>query len=434
VRDTQSRLHHLVPLLAVQAVGFACGIVGVRWSSSVIPPAILGVYGLLISTPTFAAFVTHQGMVQHAQRYWTTSTSGRLYLRLLLGAMARPTSWLAAGLAGVLLLFTFTAGVAVGWGWWGWMLAVNLLTLGAHLAHAALQAEQRYWAHFAVAAIGSATRSFLPLLLVLVGSATLATLGAGFLLHTALWLAAGALCLRGAWQRDAALPAEPLEPPQRMIGAFFGAGLCGWIAGNAPRWFAALALTPETTGYFMLAANLSAVVPAAISLVGVGYTFPPLFAASRAGASDAHLLRLTNRNVAIALVAGQVALLALAWCGPHLIGLVVHARYAQSMGWLLAAGGGALAMVSASFYGNLLVARNRTAACFRLFLISAAFRVAILAGLALAPGEQVFRLGLTLLAWPTAALEWWLMRRWVGGRPSTGSGSPHPAGTPRPAR
>ena len=418
MRDTQSRLHHLVPLVAVQAVGFACGIVGVRWSSSVIAPEVLGAYGLLVSTQTFAAFVTHQGIVQHAQRYWTPRISGRHYLRLLVGAMARPTLWLAVGLAGVLMLFTVTSGAAVGWSWWGWMMAVNLLALGAHLTHAALQAEQRYWAHFAVSAICSVTRSFLPLLLVLVGSATLATLGAGFLLHTALWLTAGTLFLHGAWQRNDAPSPEPLEPPQRMIRAFFGAGLCGWIASNSPRWFAALALTPETTGYFMLAANLSAVVPAAISLIGIGYTFPPLFAASRAGASDAQLLRVTNRNVVGALLVGQAALVGLAWCGPRLIGIVVDARYSNSMNWLLAAGGGALATVSASFYGNLLVARKHEAACFWFFLGSTAFRVVLMAALALAFSEQAFRIGLSLLAWPTAALEWWLVQRWIGGQPN----------------
>ena len=90
------------------------------------------------------------------------------------------------------------------------------------------------------------------------------------------------------------------------------------------------------------------------------------------------------------------------------------------MNWLLAAGGGALATVSASFYGNLLVARNREAACFWFFLGSTAFRVVLMAGLALASSEQAFRIGLSLLAWPTAALEWWLVQRWVGGKPNAG--------------
>ena len=409
----ESRFDRLLPLIAVQVVGLVCGIVGVRWSSSIVPPEILGVYGLLVSTHTFAAFVTHQGLVQYTQRHWTPETAGRSYVGLLTRSMVRPTVWLGIGLAAVLAFFISGAGVAIVWTWWGWMLAVNLFALGAHVVHAALQAEQRYWAHFAVSAVASVTRSFLPLLLVLVSNVTLAALGAGFFLHITLWLAAGALGMLRAWRRRDTSTGQPMEPPERMLRAFLGVGLCGWIASNSPRWFAALALTPQTTGFFMLAANLSAVVPAAISLIGVGYTFPPLFAASRAGASRKQLFDMTNGHVAVALLSGQAALFILAWYGPRLVGVVVDAKYTTSMRWLLASGGGALATVSASFYCNLLLAQNRERACFLLLFASTAFRIALLAALALTLNEEGFRHGLSLLAWPTAALEWLIVRHWL---------------------
>ena len=182
---------------------------------------------------------------------------------------------------------------------------------------------------------------------------------------------------------------------------------------NKQKWIAAATLTPEATGYFMLALNLSSIVPTAISIIGVSYTFPPLFSASRNGATGATLLQMTNRSVAIALFVGQAALLALAWCGPRLVGFVVDARYAPSMDWLLAAGGSALATVSTAFYCNFLIARKREDACVWLTGVSAIFRLAILIALAAVGKPAWFRAGLVLLPWPTVALEWWLARRWL---------------------
>lgn len=403
------RLHQLIPLIGVQAVGVACGLAGVRWSSVLVPPETLGTYSLLVSAHTVAAFATHQGLVQHVQRHWTRETEGGAYLRVLWAALPRPTLWLLAALAGVIVFFQIGATGNVGWSWWFWLAVVNLLTLSAHLTQTALQAEQRYWVHFIVSAVASVTRTFLPLAFVIWSSATLAKLGTGFLLHSVAWAMAGAVALRPAWGRNA--PQMVGESPQRMLVAFLGVGVCGWFALNSPRWVAALALDETTTGHFMLAANLSSIISAGISLVGVGYTFPELFAAGRSGADGRTLLNAANRHVAWALAGGQAAVGALAWIGPRLVGVLVDARYAAAMDWVFASGGAALATVSAAFYCNVLVALRRERACFHLLLWSTAARLIVMAALAWADGGAWFRIGLACLAWPTAVLEWWLVRR-----------------------
>lgn len=418
------RAAHLVPLAAVQAVGLACGLVGVRWTSAVVPPEVMGFYGLLVATHLTATSVTHQGLIRHVQRHWTTRAPAAAYARQLAAALPRSVAGLGLLLAGALVVINLSIDGHLSPAWWAWMLAVNLLVLGATAAQSALQAEERYWAHFTVSAVCSATRSFLPPLLVMAGGSALVMLGGGFLLHALLWALAATWFLRPAWSRPAEEGALAHGGPGPMIGAFFQVGLYGWVAGMAPRWFAALVLPPEATGHFMLAGNLSAIVPAAVSLIGIGYSFPPLYAAARAGAGVEELRRMCHRTVAVVLLAGQAGLLLLAWCGPWLVGPVVDARYAPSMDWLLATGGAALAGVSGVFFTNLLVARDRERDCIPLVAVSAGLRVAAMAGLTLLGDEPAFRLGLAILPWPTLLLELWLTGRLLNapGRPPAAGG------------
>lgn len=408
-----SRSAHLVPLIAIQVVGLVCGVIGVRWSSALVPPEILGIFGLLISTQLFGTAVTHQGFIQHVQRFWTPITAGPNYVRLLIAASSQPWLWLGLGLALILALLKLTTGSALSSGWWFWIFAVNGLLVIAQLVHAALQAEERYWAHFSLSVVSIVTRSFIPLLLATMGTATLIVLSTGFLIHTMIWAVVGAWILSRPWGGSRTGADTVMEPPEKMIGTFVGVGLCGWLAGSAPRWFAAAALTPQTTGFFILATNLSMIVPAAVSLVGQSYSFPPLFAAARAGASAAALSRMTLRTVATVLLVGQGGLLLLAAIAPHLVGLIVHERYAPAMNWLLAAGGAVLASVTASFFCNFLIARHRERACFPLSATSAAFRLAVMGALAFAGSAETFRLGLALLPWPTVVLEWALARHFA---------------------
>jgi hypothetical protein len=83
------------------------------------------------------------------------------------------------------------------------------------------------------------------------------------------------------------------------------------------------------------------------------------------------------------------------------------------MAWVLAAGGGILASVSGAFYCNLLLALNRESDCLRLLLASTSFRLSILV-LANSSGDTLWlRAALVGLAWPTLALEWWLVGNWL---------------------
>ncbi|HVS51837.1 MAG TPA: hypothetical protein VHD62_05725 [Opitutaceae bacterium] len=407
---------HLAPLVAVQVVSVLCGLIGVRWSSAVVPPAALGLYGLLLSAQQLATAVTHQGYIKHVQQCWTPQTPARVYLRRIFSAGHTPLAWLAAGLALAVLYFRFSAGLDAPLGWWAWLLAANLLAVVSAAAQAALQAEERYWTGFGVAAVGAATRSFLPPLLVMLGGAALPRLGAGFLLHAALFAVVAVWCLRPAWRRGPG-DAPAIASPAAVVRAFMGAGLFAWLGSAAPRWLAAEALDAENTGYFILATNLAMVVPASAGLIAQNYSFPALFAAGRRGAGARELLRFTERVVGVVLLVTLAGLAALAIVTPRLIGIVIDARYASAAGWIMAAGGGIAATLSAPLFCNLLIARDHARACFRLNAISAAFRCVLLAGLVFFGGRAAFRLGLVFLPWPTVALEWWLTRRWAAERP-----------------
>lgn len=405
VSEPPSRAHHLVPLITLQVFGLACGLAGVRWSSALVPPETLGTFGILVSTQGFAMMATHLGLMQHVQRHWTLQTANRDYLQVLLAAAARPTLLLAAALTVIWVALHF-AEPTISSGWWPWMLAVNLLAVAAQIAHSALQAEERYWAHAVVSMISSAARSFLPLLFVAGGTATVVRLGLGFLGSALLWAAAGLFFLRMAFRRRQAPGGAPIASPGHMMGTFMLVGLLGWTGSSAHRFFAAGVLDPVTTGYFMLAANLTAVVPTMVGVVGYSYTFPPLYQAARHGLPATELLRRTRNSVVGVMLLGQAGLLALHWVGPHLVGIVLNARYGASTGWILATGGAVLASVSAGFFCNLLIAENRERVCLRLMLLSAGFRLTVIALLSFSGNLGWLQAGLSLLPWPTVLLEY----------------------------
>jgi O-antigen/teichoic acid export membrane protein len=378
--------------------------------SAVVPPALLGVYGVLLSTVQVGAVVSHQGAIKHVQRHWTPQVLAAPYARKLARATARPTLLMAVGLAGVLLLLRLLSGVPANAGLFLWMVAVNLLIVVAQVALAALQAEDRFWASFTTSAIASATRSFLPPLLVTLMGASLFLLNTGFLLHTAVVAGVALWFLRSAWQRPAQAGGTAADELPRMVRAFAGVGACSWLAAAAPRWFAAMALAPEATGYFVLAGNLTLIVPATAGTIALTYSFPALFRAARAGADRRVLLRMTNRTLAVVMLATQLGLVAVRMAAPWLVGPVIDARYTEATGWLLATGGATLAATTTQFYHNLLLAQNRESDCLRLSLLSATFRLVAM-GVGAASGGRMFCFVLIALPWPTVALEWWYTRR-----------------------
>jgi len=404
------RLVHILPLAATQGVGLICGLIGVRWSSAVVPPEALGIYGLLLSAQPLASTVTHQGLIKHVQQFWNVRTPGRSYLRPWFAAGVRPLGWLVAGLAVVTTYFAVSTCLPFPAVWWVWLVAVNLLGVVSATGFAALHSEGRYWGSFGLATVGSASRSFLPPLLVVLGGSALPMLGFGFLLHALLFAAVAVWCHRQAWQRGSN-EAGVFTTPQDYTRIFLGVGLFGWIAAAAPRWLAAQALDATTTGYFMLATNLAMIVPATFHLLAENYFVPSLFAASRTGAGQRELYRMTVRAVATVMLGAQVGLFCLAAVAPWLVGVVIDARYAPATDWILAAGGGVLATLSLPCVCHFLAAIGRQSSCTYFGAISAGLRLAVLATLAAAGHTEAFRNGLCLLPWLTLAVDWWLVRR-----------------------
>ncbi len=407
------RFRNLVPLAATQAVGLACGVIGVRWASGVIPPETLGLYGLLVGAAQAGVVVTHQGLIRHVQGNWNTRLSAANYGTRWLRSAVTPTLWLAAGLLGVLLVVHQTGGVPLHPAAFAWLLAVNLGLVVTTALQSALQAEERYWANFWASAAGSITRSFLPPLLAGLVAANLTVVSTGFLVHVACLVAVSGWLMRSAWSRPDEGPAANAATLDRAVWAFAGAGLCNWVAAASVRWIAAGALDAAQTGYFVLAGNLSQVVPAMFSSVLFSYGFPSLFSAARAGATTGDLQRLNYRVLAVLLLGSQAGILALAWLAPHLIGPLIATRYTPATDWLLATGNATLAASTAQFFHNVLLARQRERACLWLSVVSLGVRVALMLTGAWLGGSS-FRTCLIVLPWLTVAVEaacmHWLLR------------------------
>lgn len=389
-----------------------CGVIGVRWMSTVVPPDLLGTYGVLLSLTLAGLSVTHQGLIKQVQQHWTAQAPGGRWWPALLRAAVRPALWLGAGLAVVLAGLSVFAGVSFPPATWLWLTGVNLLIALAGAGQAALQAETRYGANLAVTSVGSVTRSFMPPLLVTLGGASLFLLLAGFAVHAVATALASFWPLRAALRREDG-PAPAAEDWQRMTVMFAHAGWAGWLAAAVPRWAAAGSLSAEETGYFVLAGNLAIVVPAAFGTIALSWSFPRLFGAARAGVPAEGLRRDTERTLAGVMLGAQTGLLALAAVAPWLVGPVIDARYAAALEWLLPTGGAALAATSAQFYHNLLLAENRGGECLRLSLCSAGFRVALMLGAVLV-SRAAFWWTLLLLPWATLVLEAALVRRRPG--------------------
>jgi hypothetical protein len=419
VKLSSDRRRQIVPLAGVQIIGLLCGVVGVRWTSAVIPPDLLGWYGLLLSAVQCGIVVTHQGLIKHVQRAWSPATPGRPFSRTLVRASAMPTLWLGACMAAVLVVLHATGGVPMRPGIFAWLIVANLGVVAAVVLQTALLSEERYWANLGANAVSSVTRSFGPPLLVTLVGATLAVVSSAFLLHLALTVACGAWLLRGAWQRPSAPATEGKPELGSTLRAFAAAGLCGWIAAAASRWFAAGVLDADHVGYFVLAGNLAAVVPAALGGILVNYSFPRVFARARAGAAPRETLRETHRTVALVMIGSQAGLVALAFLAPWLIGLVIASRYAPATTWLLATGGAALAATTTQFYHNALLAQKRENDCVRLSVMSGLVRMAAMGGACLI-SAATFRTTLIAVPWLTVLLEAWYTNRHIGGPPRSG--------------
>jgi hypothetical protein len=384
-------------------MGLACGILGVQWTSSVVPPALLGWYGLLVAAVQLGVVVTHQGWIKHVQKTWTKQCSAKAVFRNGVAASLAPAIWLAIALLAVLAILRVTGNVPATPAIYLWLLVANLGVVIGTVVQTALHAEGRYWPAFIVAAVGSISRSFGPPLGVMLLGATLAVMANAFLIHLALLIAAGAFFL-AAPRGGVATTAARVDPAPRNMGFLAAAGLSGWLAAAAPRWIAALILDDNTTGFFVLAGNLSLAVPASVGSILLSYSFPKLFEQARIGASAKQLTRYNQRVVATVVVGSQIGILALAGLTPWLVGTIIAPQYADAARWLLPTGNAILAATTAQFFHNVLIAQDRESDCFWLSAVSLTVRVGTMF-VGAAAGVEAFRWSLILLPYVTVLIE-----------------------------
>ena len=69
-----SRLR-LIPIALAQAFGVGCGVAGVKVNSSLVPPEVLGVYGVFLTLAPIGMWVVHAGLLKFTVRHWASATS-----------------------------------------------------------------------------------------------------------------------------------------------------------------------------------------------------------------------------------------------------------------------------------------------------------------------------------------------------------------------
>src|SRR5688572_22280570 len=101
--STSSRLR-IVPILLAQGFGVLCGVAGVKLNSHLIPPEVLGVYGVFLTLAPIGMWVVHAGLVKFVTRQWAASGARSALAHDLITLWARRLPWLAlAAIAGGIL-------------------------------------------------------------------------------------------------------------------------------------------------------------------------------------------------------------------------------------------------------------------------------------------------------------------------------------------
>jgi hypothetical protein len=385
----------LLPISLSQGVGLLCGVAGVKVVSKLLPPSVLGTYGVFLTFTTLGLWLVHSGLVKYVGRHWAGATDRPAMIRAVLRAWMRKLPWLlAATAAGAASLHFFQQSPFTGT--WPLLFAAAALLSLAALGQAALQAVRWHWRDFAAGATASVSRTFLPPLLFLaVGGGTLA-LYAGFLGHALLFAGACVLALelrRPARAAESA-PGDPPPPspasngataPITEVGAvyqgplFFFLALAAWTLSGLNRWLTVWQFGEAEGGLFTLGGNMAAMVPTLLGAVFVQFFQPTFYQlGDRAAASPSgdpeptrQLTRKVDHAVLMLVLACAAALLLLRAAAPALVGPLIDPRYAASVKWILPAGGFALGTMAAYFYHLMLLAAHREAACARVDLLTA---------------------------------------------------------------
>jgi hypothetical protein len=349
----------LLPIGLNQALGFLCGILGVRVATGLVKPAEYGAYGLFMSFTPLGIWVVHAGLQRGLSRHWVESGDRRGLLRHCLRLGLRGIPWLLLGSLVAVLAFGFHPA----------LLHLLLLTLGTvffscfGVLQTALQAERAHWADLQGGLAASLTRTFLPLLLYAFLAPSLLSLELGFALHAVLTSLVLWLLVSARLPRVAAASRSELPPSYQGL-QFPLLGLTAWVALSANRWLVELCFGGELTGYFVLASNISLVVTGALSVLVVQGFQPQLFAMPLRNRAEARVLlgRVDLLSLAYLVLAG-LGLLGLRLLLPSLVGVWVHERYRDAISWVLPAGLFGIALALQQFQQMLLLAARRERFC-----------------------------------------------------------------------
>lgn len=371
-----SRLR-LIPIALAQAFGVGCGVAGVKVNSSLVPPEVLGVYGVFLTFAPIGMWVVHAGLMKFTVRHWAAAASRPALLAVVARAWARRLPWLAlaAGL-GAWALSALNAGSP---GVLGVSLffAAALLSASA-LAQAALQAEGAHWRDSVVSMVLSLSRTFLPPLLYVLTAGAIAALWSGFALHALLGAGIGALVLHRYWGREARPNAAPPAIAAAYGGPLFIAlAAAGWALAGLNRWIVAGFFGSVEAGYFTLTGGAAMVIASSLGAVFMQYFQPGIFALGDNPAPDRARLAARVDQVALSYaVTALTAVVALAFIAPWLVGPLIHPDYRPALPWILPAGCFGVALITLQFYQSLLLAGKRERACGPVELTTAAVLVA----------------------------------------------------------
>ena len=399
-----------VPIVAAQAVGLLCGIIGLRINSHLLPPAMLGVYGVFLTFAPIGAWVVHAGVAKYLVRYWEGAPDRAMLARQAGEIWLRRLPWLVAGaVLGAASLqrlipgqFTSIAGAL--------LLATACLAL-LSLIHNALQAERAHWQDFWISGWGSISRTVLPPVWFAASGGLVATLWWGFGLHALTTALLGGLIMRRYWRpTDPATKAPPL-PAVYQGPLFIVLSLMTWILTGINRWIVAGGYGEIEAGYFTLASSMAVIAVTMISNAWVQYTRPGLFALGDTdGIQRAQLPGHTDRIALVYTAGALVALGAISHLAPWLLGWLIDPRYEPAFRWLLPAGCFAIAVNTMHFFHLFLLAAKQERASARPELITASVLVG--GGLvAAAVGVRTFMVWLTISPVVVWTLTRWLARR-----------------------
>lgn len=365
----------LIPIVLAQAVGLACGLIGLKLSSHLVPPAALGLYGLFLTFTPVGMWLVYVGLLKYVVRHWAATTARTELRREILVVWVRRLPWLAflAGLP-VFALTQLTQGER-GLLWLALFSSAAVLTLAA-FAQMALQADRAHWRDCATATAGSITRSFLPPLLF-AATGSLAALWFGFALHAVVMALTGIWAMRTRHDAASAGPAAVPTSWRIYEGPLFTLlAAANLVLLGINRWLVVWFAGEQEAGYFTLAGNAVAIITSMLATMLMQYVQPDLFALGDRGTD--HRPALARRMDLVALfytITGLTGIAVLSALAPWLVGPLISEEYRPALAWIFPAGCFGLTVSLGLFYHTMLLAGRRERACAPVDLTAAAILI-----------------------------------------------------------